>query len=56
MQLNTEAKKHPKIHISAIKEKNQYLFSIKDNGIGMSPKHLEQNIYHLSTTSHSRRI
>ena len=32
----------PKIHITAKKEKNQYLFSIKDNGIGMSPKHLEQ--------------
>ena len=32
----------PKIHISAKKEKNQYLFSIKDNGIGMSPKHLEK--------------
>jgi PAS domain S-box-containing protein len=32
----------PKIHISAIKEKNQYLFSIKDNGIGMSSKHLEK--------------
>ena len=32
----------PKIHISATKENNQYLFSIKDNGIGMSPEHLEQ--------------
>ena len=32
----------PKIHISAIKEKNQYLFSIKDNGIGMSLNHLEK--------------
>ena len=32
----------PKIHISYKKEKNQYLFSIKDNGIGMSPKHLER--------------
>ncbi len=32
----------PKIHISATKEKNHYLFSIKDNGIGMSPKHLEK--------------
>ena len=32
----------PKIHISSIEEKNQYLFSIKDNGIGMSPDHLEQ--------------
>ena len=32
----------PKIHISATKEKNQYLFSIKDNGIGMSSKHIEK--------------
>jgi len=32
----------PKIHISATKKKNQYLFSVKDNGIGMSPKYLEQ--------------
>ncbi len=32
----------PKIHISANKEKNQYLFSIKDNGIGMSPEHSEK--------------
>jgi PAS domain S-box-containing protein len=32
----------PKIHISATRQKNQYLFSIKDNGIGMSPKHLEK--------------
>ena len=32
----------PKIHISATKENNQYLFSIKDNGIGMSPDHLKR--------------
>jgi PAS domain S-box-containing protein len=32
----------PKIHISVIKENNQYLFSFKDNGIGMSPEHLER--------------
>ena len=32
----------PKIHISAIKEKDHYLFSIKDNGIGMSSKHIEK--------------
>ncbi|SCG86238.1 sensor histidine kinase [Methanobacterium congolense] len=32
----------PKIHISTKKEKNQYLFSFKDNGIGMSSEHLER--------------
>lgn len=32
----------PKIHVSVKKEKNQYLFSIKDNGIGMSPEYLEK--------------
>jgi PAS domain S-box-containing protein len=32
----------PAIHISAIKENNQYLFCIKDNGIGMSPEHLKR--------------
>ena len=32
----------PKIHISATMEKNLYLFKIKDNGIGIDPKHLER--------------
>ncbi len=36
------SQKTPKIHISATKEKNQYLFNIKDNGIGISSKHLER--------------
>jgi light-regulated signal transduction histidine kinase (bacteriophytochrome) len=32
--------KPPKIHISALKEKDQYLFSVKDNGI--EPEHLKR--------------
>lgn len=32
----------PKIHVSVKKEKYQYLFSIKDNGIGMSPVYLNK--------------
>jgi signal transduction histidine kinase len=38
----TEENIIPKIDISAIKESNQYLFKVKDNGIGMSPKHLDR--------------
>ena len=32
----------PKIHISSIKENNQYIISIKDNGIGIESQHLER--------------
>ncbi len=36
------SQKTPKIHISANKEGNKYRFAIKDNGIGISPEHLEK--------------
>ena len=32
----------PKIHISAQKENNEYLFSVHDNGIGMEPQYIER--------------
>jgi two-component system, chemotaxis family, sensor kinase Cph1 len=31
-----------KIHISSFKEDDYYVFSVKDNGIGIDPKHLER--------------
>lgn len=43
----------PKIHISAIKENNQYLFSFKDNGIGMSPEHVKK-IFTIFQRLHTR--
>ena len=35
-------KKPPKIHISAKEENNQYVISIKDNGIGIKQEHLDR--------------
>ena len=32
----------PHVHISAIKEKKQFLFNIKDNGIGIKPEHMKR--------------
>jgi len=31
-----------KIEIKATKESNQYIFTVKDNGMGMLPEHLER--------------
>lgn len=32
----------PKIHISALKKGNEYVFSVSDNGIGMDPKYVDR--------------
>ncbi|HEX7467520.1 MAG TPA: ATP-binding protein, partial [Methanobacterium sp.] len=47
------SQKTPHIHVSAAKEKTQYLFSIKDNGIGMSPEHLKK-IFTIFQRLHTR--
>ena len=49
-----QSQETPKIHISATNENTQYIFSIKDNGIGMSPEHLER-IFTIFQRLHTQR-
>jgi two-component system, chemotaxis family, sensor kinase Cph1 len=46
-------KENPEIHISAESGEDEYIFSIKDNGIGIDPKHLEK-IFTIFQRLHSR--
>lgn len=46
-------KDQPKIHVSAIEKKDEYVFSVKDNGIGMSEKDLER-IFAIFQRLHTR--
>jgi len=45
--------KSPRIHISAQKEENKWVFSVKDNGIGMDPKYFSR-IFQIFQRLHTR--
>jgi chemotaxis family two-component system sensor kinase Cph1 len=50
--LKYRSKETPKINISSQKEETQYIFSVKDNGIGINKKHLN-NIFTIFQRLHT---
>ena len=48
------SQENPEIHVSSDREKNQYLISVKDNGIGIDPKQLDTNLYNIPTSAQKR--
>jgi light-regulated signal transduction histidine kinase (bacteriophytochrome) len=43
----------PKIHISSLRERDQYIVTVKDKGIGMSPEHMK-HIFTIFKRLHSQ--
>jgi len=43
----------PQVHVSAIKQAGETVFSVKDNGIGIEPQYAQQ-IFHMFKRLHNR--
>ncbi len=52
--LTYRSDKSPRIHISAERSGKQWIFSVRDNGIGIDPKHYEQ-IFEIFKRLHSQQ-
>ena len=46
----------PKIHVTARRDNGGWLFSVKDNGIGMEKEYFERHLRHLPAAAYPHRI
>ena len=52
--LNHVGEEQPEVHISADLEGNDWVFSVRDNGVGIAPEHTEE-IFYLFSPYHNRQ-
>lgn len=48
--------KSPEVVIAVKEKKEDYEFTVKDNGIGIDPKYFKKGIYHISALTHPKRV